>query len=88
MHETSRCPRTSSWKSIANTTHGFVGADLALMVKEAAMHALRRAFPGMNPDEEISAEKLENPQSHRRGLRIGSENGSTECHARGPRRSS
>jgi transitional endoplasmic reticulum ATPase len=24
------------------------------------MHALRRAFPGMNPDEEISAEKLEN----------------------------
>lgn len=44
----------------ANTTHGFVGADLALMVKEAAMHALRRAFPGMNPDEEISAEKLEN----------------------------
>ncbi len=44
----------------ANTTHGFVGADLALVVKEAAMHALRRAFPGMNPDEEISAEKLEN----------------------------
>ncbi len=44
----------------ANTTHGFVGADLALMVKEAAMHALRRAFPGMNPDEEISSEKLEN----------------------------
>ena len=44
----------------ANTTHGFVGADLALLVKEAAMHALRRVFPGMNPDEEISAEKLEN----------------------------
>ncbi len=44
----------------ANTTHGFVGADLALMVKEAAMHALRRAFPGMNPDEEISSEKLAN----------------------------
>ncbi len=44
----------------ANTTHGFVGADLALMVKEAAMHALRRAFPGMNPDEAISSEKLEN----------------------------
>ena len=44
----------------ANSTHGFVGADLALVVKEAAMHALRRAFPGMNPDEEISEEKLKN----------------------------
>ncbi|WNY23862.1 ATP-dependent zinc metalloprotease FtsH [Methanimicrococcus hongohii] len=43
----------------ANMTHGFVGADLALVVKEAAMHALRREFPGMNPDEEISKEKLE-----------------------------
>ena len=43
----------------ANTTHGFVGADLALVVKEAAMHALRREFPGMNPDETISKEKLE-----------------------------
>ncbi|WNY29265.1 ATP-dependent zinc metalloprotease FtsH [Methanimicrococcus stummii] len=45
---------------IANVTHGFVGADLALVVKEAAMHALRREFPGMNPDDEISKEKLEN----------------------------
>lgn len=44
---------------ISNVTHGFVGADLALVVKEAAMHALRREFPGMNPDEEISKEKLE-----------------------------
>ncbi|HJJ56014.1 MAG TPA: CDC48 family AAA ATPase [Methanocorpusculum sp.] len=44
----------------ANTTHGFVGADLALLVKEAAMHALRREFPGMNPNEMISKEKLEN----------------------------
>ncbi|MDR0766884.1 MAG: AAA family ATPase, partial [Methanosarcinales archaeon] len=43
----------------AGMTHGFVGADLALVVKEAAMHALRREFPGMNPDEEISKEKLE-----------------------------
>ncbi|MDR3102565.1 MAG: CDC48 family AAA ATPase [Methanocalculaceae archaeon] len=43
----------------ASTTHGFVGADLALVVKEAAMHALRREFPGMNPDEAISKERLE-----------------------------
>ncbi|MDV0445761.1 ATP-dependent zinc metalloprotease FtsH [Methanimicrococcus sp. At1] len=43
----------------ANMTNGFVGADLALVVKEAAMHALRREFPGMNPDDEISKEKLE-----------------------------
>lgn len=46
----------------ANRTHGFVGADLALVVKEAAMSALRREFPGMNPDETISKEKLESLQ--------------------------
>ncbi|MDO5844756.1 MAG: CDC48 family AAA ATPase [Methanocorpusculum sp.] len=44
----------------ANTTHGFVGADLALVAKEAAMHALRREFPSMNPEEKPSKEKLDN----------------------------
>lgn len=46
-------------KKYAASTHGFVGADLSLVAKEAAMHALRREFPNMNPDETPSPEKLE-----------------------------
>ena len=46
-------------KRYADRTHGFVGADLSLVAKEAAMHALRREFPNMNPDETPSPEKLE-----------------------------
>lgn len=46
-------------KKYANRTHGFVGADLALVAKEAAMHALRREFPGLNPAEKPSKEKLD-----------------------------
>lgn len=46
-------------KKYANRTHGFVGADLSLVAKEAAMHALRREFPSMNPDEKPSKEKLD-----------------------------
>ncbi|HJJ54754.1 MAG TPA: AAA family ATPase, partial [Methanocorpusculum sp.] len=37
---------TVDLKKYANCTHGFVGADLALVAKEAAMHALRREFTG------------------------------------------
>ncbi|NLX49883.1 MAG: CDC48 family AAA ATPase [Methanospirillum sp.] len=43
----------------AETTHGFVGADIALLVKEAAMHALRRVLPSIKADEEIPAELLD-----------------------------
>jgi transitional endoplasmic reticulum ATPase len=43
----------------ANTTHGFVGADIALLVKEAAMHALRKVIPKIEIDEEIPAELLD-----------------------------
>ena len=43
----------------AGTTHGFVGADIALLVKEAAMHALRRVLPSVKADEEIPAEVLD-----------------------------
>ena len=43
----------------ASTTHGFVGADIALLVKEAAMHALRRVLPSVKADEEIPAEILD-----------------------------
>jgi transitional endoplasmic reticulum ATPase len=41
---------------IASVTHGFVGADLAALCKEAAMRALRRVLP------EIDLEKKEIPK--------------------------
>lgn len=34
--------------SMAKITHGFVGADLEALVKEAAFNVLRRTFPDMN----------------------------------------
>ena len=43
----------------ADTTHGFVGADIALLVKEAAMHALRKIIPKIDLDQEIPAELLD-----------------------------
>ena len=45
---------------IAERTHGFVGADLSALVKEAAMKALRRILPKIDLDkDEIPPEVLE-----------------------------
>jgi transitional endoplasmic reticulum ATPase len=50
-------------KQIAKTTHGFVGADLEVLSKEAAMKSLRRVLPEIDYDEEkISSEILEKIQ--------------------------
>ncbi|TET15781.1 MAG: AAA family ATPase [Candidatus Thorarchaeota archaeon] len=38
--------------ALANRTHGFVGADLHALCREAAMKALRRYLPKINLDEE------------------------------------
>jgi transitional endoplasmic reticulum ATPase len=38
--------------SLANDTHGFVGADIESLTKEAAMKALRRYLPEIDLDEE------------------------------------
>ena len=47
----------------AESTHGFVGADIAQLSKEAAMNALRRIRPELNLEEdEIDAETLEKLQ--------------------------
>ncbi|HOT03552.1 MAG TPA: CDC48 family AAA ATPase [Methanolinea sp.] len=46
-------------ENYADTTHGFVGADIALLVKEAAMHALRKILPKLDLDQEIPAELLD-----------------------------
>lgn len=35
---------------VARATHGFVGADLEFLAKEAAMQSLRRALPGIDLD--------------------------------------
>jgi transitional endoplasmic reticulum ATPase len=39
-------------KQISKITHGFVGADLEVLVKEAAMSSLRRILPEIDLDEE------------------------------------
>jgi transitional endoplasmic reticulum ATPase len=47
-------------KKIAALTHGYTGADLALLTKEAAIKALRRVLPSMSIEEEtLSPELLE-----------------------------
>ncbi len=48
---------------LAEITHGFVGADIAALCKEAAMYALRRILPqisGIEEGEPIPKEILEN----------------------------
>jgi transitional endoplasmic reticulum ATPase len=45
---------------LLDNTHGFVGADISALVREAAMKALRRYLPDIDLDEEhIPAEVLE-----------------------------
>ena len=46
-------------EEFVNSTQGFVGADIALLVKEAAMHALRKIIPQIKIDEEIPNEVLD-----------------------------
>jgi len=46
-------------KRLANVTHGFVGADLEALTKEAALHALRRILPDIDfQAESVPAEIL------------------------------
>jgi transitional endoplasmic reticulum ATPase len=46
-------------REMADMTHGFVGADLASLCKEAAMHAVRLILPKINIQEEIPPEIME-----------------------------
>jgi transitional endoplasmic reticulum ATPase len=52
-------------QKLAKTTHGFVGADLYALCREAAMKALRRYLPQINlEDEEITNDVLEELEVH------------------------
>lgn len=44
---------------LSDVTHGFVGADLAALAREAAMKALRRYLPDIDLEKPIPAETLE-----------------------------
>jgi len=44
---------------LANVTHGFVGADLAALAREAAMRTLRRYLPEIDLEKPIPSEVLE-----------------------------
>jgi transitional endoplasmic reticulum ATPase len=44
---------------LADITHGFVGADLAALCREAAMSALRRVLPELDLEKEIPPEVLD-----------------------------
>jgi len=47
-------------KELSRSTHGFVGADLAALAREAAIEAVRRIMPKINLDDrEIPAEVLD-----------------------------
>jgi transitional endoplasmic reticulum ATPase len=46
-------------ESLADRTHGFVGADVNALCKEAAMKALRRYLPDLGTEDEIPQEIVE-----------------------------
>ena len=43
----------------AETTHGYVGADIMGTVREAAMNAIRKILPNINLDDEIPADIIQ-----------------------------
>ena len=51
-------------EALASITHGFVGADLLSLTKEAAMRALRRYMPDIDLEKEIPAETLTKMKHH------------------------
>lgn len=45
--------------ALADVTHGFVGADLTSLCKEAGMHALRELIPELDSEKEIPADVID-----------------------------
>ena len=52
--------RNKFLKPFAEATHGFVGADIALFVREASMHALRKEIKTLKNIDEIDSLFVEN----------------------------
>jgi len=46
-------------EEISNSIHGFVGADIAALCREAAMNSLKRILPKIEKDKEMPTEILE-----------------------------
>ncbi|MHA2344281.1 MAG: CDC48 family AAA ATPase [Candidatus Hodarchaeales archaeon] len=46
-------------KDFAARTHGFVGADISALTKEAAMHTLRKVLPNIDFDKPLTPEVLQ-----------------------------
>ncbi|MHA1207422.1 MAG: CDC48 family AAA ATPase, partial [Candidatus Hodarchaeales archaeon] len=46
-------------KEYAAKTHGFVGADISALTKEAAMHTLRKVLPSIDFDKPLTSEVLQ-----------------------------
>ncbi len=46
-------------KELADITYGFVGADIAALCKEAAMHAIRKILPEIDIEKDIPPEVIE-----------------------------
>ncbi|MHA1443798.1 MAG: CDC48 family AAA ATPase [Candidatus Hodarchaeales archaeon] len=46
-------------KEYAAKTHGFVGADISALTKEAAMHTLRKVLPNIDFDKPLTPEVLQ-----------------------------
>ena len=74
---------------LADITHGFAGADIAALCKEAAMHALREILPKINIEEEIPPEILEaleiNAQDFYEALKIVSPSAMREVFIEAPK---
>ncbi|MBI5226957.1 CDC48 family AAA ATPase [Candidatus Micrarchaeota archaeon] len=45
-------------EELASVTHGYTGADLSLLTKEAAIKALRRVLPSMNVDDDVLPQEV------------------------------
>ncbi|HET6398839.1 MAG TPA: CDC48 family AAA ATPase [Candidatus Thermoplasmatota archaeon] len=64
MIQTRNMPKADdvSLDDLADSTYGFVGADLMALAREAAMRALRRYLPEIDLDEPVPTELLERMQ--------------------------
>ena len=76
-------------EKIAGVSHGYVGADLEYLCKEAAMKCLRRLLPDLNMDEEkLSPETLDklivNGEDYQNALREVTPSGMREVFIENP----